>query len=103
GTTRAFAPHSEFFNSQGSLTTQVNGVSSMGNNVQFEGVDNNQRTGLLTMMVPPVEGTSDGGCDNEQLRGGTRSRRRCCDEHHPEIGHKQPARRRIRIHNNSSL
>ncbi len=55
GTTRAFQPHSEFFNSQGSLTTQVNGVSRMGNNVQFEGVDNNQRTGLLTMLVPPVE------------------------------------------------
>src|SRR5262249_7074834 len=29
GTTRAFAPHSEFFNSQGSLTTQVNGVSRL--------------------------------------------------------------------------
>jgi hypothetical protein len=55
GTTRAFAPHSEFFNSQGSLTTQVNGVSRLGNNVQFEGVDNNHRTGLLTMLIPPIE------------------------------------------------
>ena len=48
-------PHSEFFNSQGSLTTQVNGVSRLGNNVQFEGVDNNHRTGLLTMLIPPIE------------------------------------------------
>jgi hypothetical protein len=55
GTTRSFQPHSEFFNSQGSLTTQVNGVSRLGNNVQFEGVDNNQRTGLLTALVPPIE------------------------------------------------
>lgn len=55
GTTRSFQPHSEFFNSQGSLTTQVNGVSRLGNNVQFEGVDNNQRTGLLTVMIPPME------------------------------------------------
>ncbi|HEY1339444.1 MAG TPA: carboxypeptidase regulatory-like domain-containing protein [Bryobacteraceae bacterium] len=55
GTTRAFAPHSEFFNSQGALTTQVNGVSRLGNNVQFEGVDNNHRTGLLTALVPPIE------------------------------------------------
>src|SRR5437764_2940095 len=55
GTTRAFAPHSEFFNSQGSLTTQVNGVSRLGNNVQFEGVDNNHRTGLLTILIPPIE------------------------------------------------
>jgi hypothetical protein len=55
GTSRAFQPHSEFFNSQSSLTTQVNGVSRMGNNVQFEGVDNNQRTGMLTVLIPPVE------------------------------------------------
>lgn len=55
GTTRAFQPHSEFFNSQGSLTTQVNGVSRLGNNVQFEGVDNNHRTGLLTVLIPPIE------------------------------------------------
>src|SRR5690242_4455299 len=55
GTTRSFAPHSEFFNSQGSLTSQVNGVSRLGNNVQFEGVDNNHRTGLLTILIPPIE------------------------------------------------
>ena len=55
GTTRAFQPHSEFFNSQGSLTTQVNGVAREGNNVQFEGVDNNHRTGLLTVLIPPLE------------------------------------------------
>lgn len=55
GTSRAFQPHSEFFNSQSSLATQVNGVSRMGNNVQFEGVDNNHRTGLLTALIPPIE------------------------------------------------
>ena len=55
GTTRAFQPHSEFFNSQGSLTQQVNGVAREGNNVQFEGVDNNHRTGLLTVLIPPLE------------------------------------------------
>lgn len=55
GATRSFAPHSEFFNSQGSLTSQVNGVSRLGNNVQFEGVDNNHRTGLLTVLIPPIE------------------------------------------------
>lgn len=55
GATRTFQPHSEFFNSQGSLTSQVNGVSRLGNNVQFEGVDNNHRTGLLTVLIPPIE------------------------------------------------
>ncbi len=55
GTTRAFRPHSVFFNSQDSLSTQVNGQSRMANNVQMEGIDNNHRTGLLTALVPPIE------------------------------------------------
>lgn len=55
GTVRAFRPHSEFFNVQDSLSTRVNGQSRMANNVQMEGVDNNQRTGLLTAMIPPIE------------------------------------------------
>jgi hypothetical protein len=87
GTTRAFAPHSEFFNSQNSLTTQVNGVAREGNNVQFEGIDNNHRTGLLTVMIPPIEaietvdvstsnyeaelGRAGGAVTNISLRSGT--------------------------------
>ncbi|MBL8220175.1 MAG: TonB-dependent receptor [Bryobacterales bacterium] len=55
GTIRAFRPHSEFFNVQDSLSTRVNGQSRLSNNVQLEGVDNNQRTGLLTAMIPPIE------------------------------------------------
>ena len=87
GTTRAFQPHSEFFNSQGSLGTQVNGVSRLGNNVQFEGVDNNHRTGLLNVLIPPIEaletvdvstsnyeaelGRAGGAVTNIVLRSGT--------------------------------
>ena len=55
GTTRAFYSHSSFFNAQNSLQTQVNGQSRLGNNEQIEGVDNNERTGLLTVYIPPVE------------------------------------------------
>jgi hypothetical protein len=55
GATRSFRPHSEFFNVQDSLSTRVNGQSRLSNNVQLEGVDNNQRTGLLTAMIPPIE------------------------------------------------
>ncbi len=55
GTTRGFRQHSEFFNSQDSLSTQVNGLSRLANNVQLEGVDNNHRTGLLTVLIPPIE------------------------------------------------
>ena len=55
GATRPFRPHSEFFNPQDSLSTQVNGQSRLANNVQIEGVDNNHRTGLLTVLIPPAE------------------------------------------------
>lgn len=55
GATRAFFSHSEFFNSQQSMQSQVNGQSRLANNVQLEGVDNNHRTGLLTVLIPPLE------------------------------------------------
>ena len=55
GATRSFRPRSEFFNVQDSLSTRVNGQSRLSNNVQLDGVDNNQRTGLLTAMIPPIE------------------------------------------------
>ncbi len=55
GASRSFRPHSEFFNVQDSLSTRVNGQSRLANNVQLEGVDNNQRTGLLTAMIPSIE------------------------------------------------
>jgi outer membrane receptor protein involved in Fe transport len=55
GATRPFRPHSEFFNPQDSLSTQVNGQSRLANNVQIEGIDNNHRTGLLTVLIPPAE------------------------------------------------
>jgi hypothetical protein len=55
GATRPYRPHSEFFNSQDSLSTEVNGQSRLANNVQIEGLDNNHRTGLLTVLIPPAE------------------------------------------------
>ena len=36
GATRPFRPHSEFFNAQDSLSTNVNGQSRLANNVQIE-------------------------------------------------------------------
>jgi len=55
GSTRPQRPHSEFFNPQDSLRMEVNGQSGLANNVQIEGLDNNQRTGLLTILIPPAE------------------------------------------------
>ncbi len=55
GATRSEFNHSRFFNPQNSLNNQVNGSSSLGNNFQFEGVNDNERTGLLQVYIPPAE------------------------------------------------
>jgi hypothetical protein len=55
GATPVTREHSEFFNAQDSMATRVNGQGRYANNVQIEGVDNNQRTGLLTVLIPPIE------------------------------------------------
>ena len=55
GATRPFRPHSEFFNSQDSLSSNVNGQSRLANNVQLEGTDDNHKTGLLTVLIPSAE------------------------------------------------
>ncbi len=55
GTTRATFQHSNFFNAGNSLQTEANGQMRMGNNYQIEGIDDNERTGLLQILVPPIE------------------------------------------------
>ena len=55
GTTRVSYQHSHFFNAADSLQTQVNGQPRMGNNLQLEGIDDNERTGLLQILIPPIE------------------------------------------------
>jgi hypothetical protein len=55
GATRPSRPHSEFFNAQDSLSSNVNGQSRLANNVQIEGIDDNNRTGLLTTLIPSAD------------------------------------------------
>lgn len=55
GATLPYRPHSEFFNAQDSLSSNVNGQSRLANSVQIDGVDDNQRTGLLTVLIPSIE------------------------------------------------
>ncbi|MDX2030601.1 MAG: TonB-dependent receptor [Blastocatellia bacterium] len=55
GATRPSRPHSEFFNPQDSLESKVNGQSRLSNNFMIEGVDNNQKTGLLTVLIPAAD------------------------------------------------
>ncbi|MPZ17411.1 MAG: TonB-dependent receptor [Luteitalea sp.] len=75
GSSRPTRPHSEFFNPQDSLEAKINGQSRMSNNVQIEGIDNNQRTGLLTVLIPSPEaietvGVSTSNFDAELGRAG---------------------------------
>src|ERR1700681_38334 len=55
GTTPASFQHSQFFNAASSWQTEVNGQMRMGNSYQIEGIDDNERTGLLQILVPPIE------------------------------------------------
>ncbi len=55
GTTMASFQHSQFFNASSSLQTEVNGQMRQGNSYQIEGIDDNERTGLLQILVPPIE------------------------------------------------
>jgi hypothetical protein len=55
GTTPATFEHSQFFNAQSSLQTRVNGMPRMGNLYQIEGIDDDERTGLLQIIIPPAD------------------------------------------------
>jgi hypothetical protein len=87
GTSVETFQHSQFFNASSSLQTNVNGQPRMGNNYQIEGIDNNERTGLLQILISPAEaiqqvsistsnhdpelGRSTGAVVNVQLKSGT--------------------------------
>jgi hypothetical protein len=52
GATRPFRPHSELYNSQDSLSTNVNGQERQSNTVQLEGTDKSDNGGNLAFMMP---------------------------------------------------
>ena len=55
GTGVAVRYHSTFFNPQNSMSSTVNGNSSLYNDFEIEGIDDNQRTNLLQIYIPPIE------------------------------------------------
>jgi carboxypeptidase family protein len=55
GASRPFRPHSEFYNSQDSLSSNINGQGRQSNNVQLEGSDNSDNGGNLAFMIPSAE------------------------------------------------
>lgn len=89
GTSVETFQHSQFFNASSSLQTNVNGQPRMGNNFQIEGIDNNERTGLLQILITPAEaiqtvnistsnhdpelGRATGAVTNVMIKSGTNS------------------------------
>jgi hypothetical protein len=55
GMAPAVFQHSQFFNAASSLQTEANGLPRMGNLYQIEGIDDDERTGLLQIIIPPAE------------------------------------------------
>lgn len=54
GVSPAIYDHSAFFDAQNSQSFQVNGQQEAANNLQFEGIDDNERTGELQVYIPPA-------------------------------------------------
>ena len=87
GASPATFQHSQFFNAQSSLQTQANGMPRVSNLYQIEGIDDDERTGLLQILIPPAEsiqtvdvstnnyepelGRSVGAITNVTLKSGT--------------------------------
>jgi carboxypeptidase family protein len=87
GATRPHRDHSAFFNSQDSLGVEINGQPRMANNTLIEGLDDNQKTGLLQVIIPAADaletvsiatsnydaefGRSGGAITNVTLKSGT--------------------------------
>jgi hypothetical protein len=55
GVTRAVQLNTAFFNAQSALSAYVNGQSKLANNLQIEGIDDNERTGELQVYIPPAQ------------------------------------------------
>ena len=47
--------HSQFFNAASSIQAEVNGQPREGNSYQIEGIDDDERTGLLQILIPPIQ------------------------------------------------
>ena len=87
GVTRPHREHSQFFNSQDSLRFEVNGQPGMASNTLIEGLDDNQKTGLLQVIIPAADaletvsvstsnydaefGRSGGAVTNVTIKSGT--------------------------------
>ena len=94
--------HSAFFNAAGSVQMNSYGQPRMANNYQVEGIDNNERTGLLQIMIPPKEAiqqvsVSTSNHDPELGRGSGASQQCRAQERHQSVSRRsllEPAKQR---------
>lgn len=54
GVSTPFHDHSSFFDAQNSEGMQVNGQAETASNTMIEGIDDNERSGLLQVYIPPA-------------------------------------------------
>lgn len=89
GVDKPHRDHSDFFNAQDTLSFETNGQSREFNQLAIEGVNDDERTGLLQIYVPPAEaietvdvttsnysaefGRAGGAVSNVILKSGTNS------------------------------
>ena len=88
GASRPFRPHSEFYNSQESLSSNVNGQSRQVNNVQLEGADNSDNGGSLAFYIPSAEAIETRVGRDEQLRRRVRPGRRRGHQRDDQVGNE---------------
>lgn len=75
GASKPYIPHSKFFDSQGSLSTSVNGQSRISNSTLIDGINDDERTGLLQVYIPAPDAVQEvdvttGDFDAEYGRAG---------------------------------
>jgi hypothetical protein len=95
GITRPPREHSQFFNSQDSLRYEVNGQPGMASNTLIEGLDDNQKTGLLQVIIPAADALED----RQHRRPATTTRSsalgRRGHQRDAEVGHQRPQGQRV--------
>ena len=65
GMAPAVFQHSQFFNAASSLQTEANGLPRQGNLYQIEGIDDDERTGLLQIIIPPARTQNEKQADGK--------------------------------------
>ena len=81
--------HSQFFNAQSSLQTEANGMPRVGNLYQIEGIDDDERTGLLQIIIPPLEAIQSVDISTNNFEAELGRAIGCCHQRDSQVGHER--------------